>query len=335
MIYDPKMAQAFVDFCVLDKRTGGPDSHMKTVAEQCRADHASGRRIGPWYAGLYVAVYNVPQAEALHTAFPTPGSVAGKPERLERWLADHWPTVQLRRERRRPVGSPRKLAACIESYARWIMEHGGTLHRYESYEDAWNAADAIQFVGRYSKMKLLEVLRQMGMFDHILPDLRAQDGWSPRQGLALILPHDAYHLLDQNNYWQDAEKIAAEAYEGLHILYPQLHIDTYEWQVLLCDFKQVVKTQRQYPGRSTDSEFTYWNKIINTPMEPFLYPEQNRTTMWEARRHLFPRWALAEHTHQWNGVREELGKFYNTHGEMWSDAVFHYPSMERRAVPLL
>lgn len=301
------MWRAFADFCRLDQRSGGPDSHMTTMAEIVRGKPALERA---WAMLVYVSVYNVPMALAILKEFPTretPG--------LRVWIAEHWLHIVLRRERKRPVGSPTKLADCLESCATWVeLER---LANANSYEALWADIDRIRYFGRYAKLKALEALHRVGAVQHTIPDLRAHGAESPRQGLALLWPaHE--EILNRGGNHRDAlcavELLADQTLKRLANDY-QVELNRYCLQTLVCDFKQVVVTQRQYPGRSVDSELSYYTKIADY----FTLDD----TMFRARRELFPKWALGE-VQGWLGVREELGEFFVNYGHMWSDEQFDY-----------
>lgn len=287
--------EGFADFCRLDKLSGGPDSHMTTIVHM-----AKGTLDPAWLAGLYAAVYNVPMAWKLYDRFPTRGHA----EFVHPWLEDNWKSIVMRRERKRPVGSPTKLSECIQSYARWI----DTPRTEGSYEELWESVDRVKYFGRYAKMKILECLYRMGETAYPQPDARAKGGWSPREGLALLYPQQETLLKyggDRPDVLRVVEALAVDANRNLKLT-------PYEFQVLICDYKQVAVTERQYPGRSVDSELSYHTKVGFEDL-----------TMFAARENLFPQWALGE-KRGWPGVREELGTFFVKTGTMWSDSLFDY-----------
>lgn len=309
------MWQAFADFSRLDKLSGGPDSHMTTMVALSQGYSPEERA---WRMLVYVAVYNVPMALVILNRFPTP-----QQEGRREWIAEHWDKIILRRERRRPVGSPTKLADCLDSCAQWI----GLKRLDSSYETLWADVDRIRYFGRYAKIKSLEAIRRVDVVKHTIPDLRAHGADSPREGLALLWPeHEELLNRGGNRDYVIAktETIATTTQQRLSS-YFGVELSTYELQTLICDFKQVVVTQRQYPGRSVDSEMTYAGLVKSFDVD--LSP------MFAARKQLFPLWALAE-VEGWPGVREELGEVYAKHGYMWSDFLYDYRKTTDLAHPV-
>ncbi len=313
---------SFAEFARFDRLAGGPDSHMATWVEMT-ADLPAEHRA--WAAGLYASVYNVPMAELLLREFPTPIATA---EQALQWLDANWKGVILRRERRRPVGSPKKLAACLAGYAAWAHT---TLPRFSamSYDQLWESLSAVPYIGRYSGMKLLECLRKMGLVSAIIPDLRAAGGWSPREGLALLLPDDAALLVSGGDgaavasyIHRKAEQVRREVAARYEVV-----LDEFEFEVFICDYKQAAVTRRQYPGRSLDSELGHRAKLT-------AYWGDLPTAMFTARRKLFPWWALGEQA-GWGAAREDLGPTLVDYGYMWTDSLYQYPHVGDQATPVL
>jgi len=308
--------QPFADFCRLDRLAGGPDSHMATIVHLAKDLPPEERA---WWGCVYVAVYNVPQALAILKEFPTRDALHGLPE----WVAEHWPHIVLRRERRRPVGSPKKLTACLQSAAAWIdVERMAATH---SYDETWAHSDKIKYFGRYAKIKVNEVHRRLGLVPHLISDLRAKDGWSPREGLALLWPeHEAVLNSTDKASIPHVERLATLTQKMLAADYDVV-LDNYELQVFACDVKQSIVGQRQYPGRSCDSEITHHAKVAAH------FPVHD--AMFSVRETLFPLWALGE-KQGWTGVREELGECFAKHGYMWTDSVFDYHKTTDLAQPV-
>ena len=160
----------------------------------------------------------------------------------------------------------------------------------------------------------------------MIPDIRAKGGWSPREGLILLHPEEA-DLIRSNDILA-VEELAGLTFKELnqHLAIRATKIDRYEFQVFLCDYKQVAVTQRQYPGRSLDSELKYFHLAQR-------YNEFNGEAMMAARGRLFPSWALGE-VQGWNGVREELGTFFVNTSMMWSDSLYAWKSMTDPYTPV-
>jgi hypothetical protein len=303
--------RGFREFCALDKMSGGPDSHMKTIVHLAREMNPWDK---VWLAGLYVAVYNVPMALVLHDAAPRRDELVA----LERLVHENWSGVVLRRERRRPVGSPVKLMDCVRSVSSWVDSYTHRLIAMD-YEQMWEAADEIRYFGRYAKLKFLETLRQMGLTKEIVPDIRAYDGWSPREGLCLLYPDDeSCYLLRQGS--TPREIVEVEALANKTFAKFSATLNRYELQVFLCDYKQCVNG-RQYPGRSLDSELDHHANVIKTFGKT--YGSNVGRDLFTAREELFPSWALGE-KQGWTGVREELTEFFSRTGDMWSDSIWEF-----------
>jgi len=311
--------QGFADFCRLDKLSGGPDSHMATIVHLAETLSQEQKT---WLVGLYANVYNVPMALVLFEKFPFKESA----KEMRPWIIDNWSNIVLRRERRKPMmNNPNRLADSIEDYARWSSSPSNLS---ASYDKLWASSESIRYFGRYAKMKLFEALRRVGTIEVMIPDLRAKGGWSPREGLSLLIPEEAPLLNDggdSSGVVIKIDKLANEARARLLSDF-DVSLNRYEFQVLICDYKQVAVTQRQYPGRSVDSELTYYDEVVKK------FPLNQK--MFEARKQLFPSWALAE-VQGWKGVREELGSVFVKYNYMWSDQLYNYLETKSLANPVL
>jgi hypothetical protein len=263
-----------------------------------------------WRAGCYIGVYNVPTAELIWRAWPTAGAVTkAAPGVLQGWLSENWGLVATRRERR-SVRTPAQLARFLEEYAAWTIEQASWRYSTDwnaNYERFWAESQRVYSLGRYVALKLLEFLRRYVEAPVEQPDLRLKDGWSPREGLALLYPGQIDDLA-RDDVAEHLGQIARD-----RLLEDGLELTRFEMQVLLCDYKQAYVGQRQYPGRSLDSELEYWSKA-GSPGD---------TEMWNARRRLFPDAALGE-VNGWWTVRKELGTLMREAGYVWSDLRYDY-----------
>lgn len=315
---DPEHPRFFAEFAKWDKASGGPDSHMATVGWLVK-DLPVEQRL--WQIGLYLGVYNVPTAEALWHHFPRAEDLPPAAE-VEAWLRSQWDGIATRRERR-SVRRPEQLAQFLVSYADWcLVQPQGWWHEPDGYEDAWASALGIYSVGRYIAIKLLEAAHRYCYMAASIPDIRAKDGWSPREGLALIYPEHFDVLMDPNGDIATVEAIADGHFVMVNEDYG-VDLTRFEHQVFLCDYKQSYVGMRQYPGRSLDSEIEYYLAVLPFwPEVPF--------RMFDARAALFPPECLGEITGR-TGVRKELGRFLRDTRSTWSDLLYQYPSMEARA----
>lgn len=306
---DPSHMVWFAEFCEREIAAGGPDPHMRlTERLALGADPIESW----WIAGCYFAVYNFPTAEALAREMPIGVALALGPERIEAFLKDVWPGIATRRERR-SVRIPRELARCLYSWAdfteRWHNDGQPWFYSHPELNYGWFwelAQSKVHALGRYSSLKLLELLGRLGA-PLAMPDLRIAGGWSPRAAMALILPEQADWL---NGTDRVAEAESAGEWIRDKVSKAIDHpLTRFEAQVLLCDYKQSYLGKRQYPGRSQDSEMEY---------AAALEPHWRETQMWRFRAEIFPHWALGE-LNGWHGVRKPLGSCLAEFGYTWSD----------------
>lgn len=311
----------FAEFCLREKEAGGPDPHMKLAGRLAQGKAP----VDVWLiAGIYVACYNYPTTERIYE-WLSQDRLAPQGA-IEDWLREHWEGIATRRERR-SVRSPEKMARCLATWrdfadaqVEWLNEWGpwGDAPAF-NYEVLWETSQRhVYALGRYATLKLLEFLRRYTEVPLVQPDYRLAGGWSPREGLALLIPEEAERLNgdDRPEYVARAEMLAAHAHElATEATGGALALDRYEMQVLLCDYKQCWSGLRQYPGRSQDSELEYEAQIM---------PHWgDLTDMGDYRAELFPHWALGERN-DWDGVRKELGHVLREQGYMWSDKLYDY-----------
>jgi hypothetical protein len=305
----------FAEFVTYEKAVGGPDPHMAVVVHLARNESFMERA---WRGGAYVGAYNVPGAEMIWRAWPWPTIAAVDRQEVVDWCQGQWP-IPTRRERR-SVRTPEQMGRFLWEYGQWVAAiekkpwaYAGASGKVR-YEAAWDDADQVYTLGRYVKLKLLEYFKRSLDMPLELPDMRPKDGWSPREGLALLYPTYAEALMGDDR----AENLAlvnqlADIVPGRLEMLGAPMLDRYETQVLLCDFKQAWNG-RQFPGRSLDSELEYWTAAGS--------PED--TELWSARSALFPPEALGEVEGRWDGVRKDLTKVLREHEYTWSDLKFDY-----------
>lgn len=307
----------FHEYCKYEKMTGGPDPHITCAAEMCKG---LPYREQVWRILVYMGVYNVPTAELLWTEWPSQRYMRHSYDLLA-WLENNWRGLEFRRERR-TVRSPEKLFAYLSSYDQMCRDLVDL--RGAPFEVVWEWTKNLPHVGRYAAIKLTELWYRRGMIAHRIPDLRAKGGWSPREGLGLLV--GAENLPDPKDDSRDAvartEEMAVEVRHRLYVGY-ELDLNDYEYEVLLCNYKSSAKTQRHYPGRSLDSELGYEAKIQE------LWPDRpSPSEHMRVRRRLFPEWALGE-IQGWSGVRKELGSMLHNSGVTWSDFLYKYEEISK------
>lgn len=294
---------------------GGPDPHMKICGWLIKDAEAQAKfRM----AGCYVGVYNVPTAELLWNWDSL---------NFQR-LQDNWRGIATRRERR-TVRTPSKLYRFFKEYDEWMTTALPVLFEQKAgYEAWWDSILGVTYMGRYVAFKILEFFRRYCGIDWLeMPDIRPRGGWSPRATLALFYPADA-EALNGKDSKENIKTVNAVA----DITHKRLadegqSMDLYNMEVLLCDYRQSWEGQRQYPGRSHDSELDYYEKLRS------YWGESYQTRMLEARQVLFPDQCLGE-LQGWNGVRKELGTVLRQHNYTWSDLKFDYSNTADLAVPV-
>lgn len=270
-------ASAFTEFALAEMATGGPDHHLRIIAELGLDD--------PWLICCYAAPYNCPGGLAIHDRWPTPYDLGG----VEDWLRENWRGLPIRKERR-PARSPAKMAECLISSASWASRTLPGLVRAD-YETLWSSLSEIKYTGRYLGMKLLEGLRRAGVIEATMPDIRAGCGadWSPRLALSHMYPE--YDGILNLNGTKAAAKwvndMAAEVYRDRFSFIP----DTYTFEVLLCDFKQHLEGKYD-PGKPLRSELEHVRKVEAWPA----FRGVDLSGIYRLREELFPHYLLEEIT---------------------------------------
>ena len=318
--------QKFAEFCHYEQLAGGPDPHMALVGEMSRGEPLE--EIW-WRAGCYIACYNAPTAEAIWKHW-TAREVRMNPEGMRRWIRENWAGLGFRRERR-AVRTPEKLGRYFVSYVGYMPLFKVHYHPEakfvspgDAYEMAWRDLQKVYGLGRYVALKILEFVTRYADAPIALPDIRAKGGWSPRRALALLFPEDAEALLGDDS----PRNVAIAEDRALQVLERvEEPLSMYNLQVLLRDYKQSAIGRRQYPGRSQDSEIFYGRKVEDA------FPDI-KLEMWDARKRLFPHWALGELNGWWE-VRESLGDVLADHNYTWSDSLYDWhESKDNLAVPV-
>jgi hypothetical protein len=290
----------FEGFVTREKALGGPDPQLDTLVVMTDADE----RTALWQLGCFAATYAVGPAEVLwqHWDHDTPPP--------EQWLRERWEGLPLRRERR-AVRTPVKLARCLESYSAWAA--GFRQEQQQTWEQLWGALTPIWGMGRYINLKLAELLhRRFGT--PAQDSLMAAGGWSPRKGMASLYPEHSELLLGGDTAAEVAavEELATQLRATL--AERGIRLSWFELQVFLCEYKQAMRAKK-YPGRSHDTELTYWR----TAQSHF----GSGSTMLEARARLFPPEVLGEQQ-CWMGARKECERTMVDHGYLWSDLEYDY-----------
>jgi hypothetical protein len=295
--------------------SGGTTPHVSmTVTSMDRLDDPLEKL---WFAGCYALTYNWPTAERIWLEW-RPGEF--EQGAFLRWAEDNWAGIGLRKERKAVFRKPffAESAASYLAFSRDLLSRDSLP---ASYADAFLAFNGgCRYMGRYIAIRWLEVMRRAFGTSWTMTDVRSDGGEHPRKALALIYPGDAAALLGGNSRREVAiaDRCADACLLDLHTEFG-ITTDYYQLQSLLCEYKQSVLGQKQYPGKSIDTEMGYFDKIYA------YWGDAARvdSDFYSVREECFPSWSLGEQQ-GWLGVRPELGRVLVAHGYTWSDAVYDY-----------
>jgi len=313
----------FRDWVNLEMDLGGPDPQVSLIVRMIK-DSTWDLAERAWRAACWVSIYTVACGEMLWKELPS--TVSDKEIRAA--VDKVWPLLTIRMERRAIMSAPR-LTRFLSSFRDWINDELFELDRAD-YEAIWNSArEHIHFSGRYSTIKVLEVLRRLEVVSAALPDLRPDGAWSPRLTLSFLRP-DKDAVLNGGN---SAETLAEvlDIFEDMRtemnpfIGRPQ-PLDPFTFEVSLCNYRQSLKTK--YPGRGHDSELACYKKT-----EPYWKYSGHTSAFLITRYMMWDRRCLGE-LHGWNAVRKEVGETIAQHGYYWSDLVYDYTRTTDLAHPV-
>lgn len=291
---------------------GGPDPHLATLGPMLRdCDHAE----RTWRCCLYASGYNIPLAEVIWGEWPYDRAWR-TPADLEWWVRQNWAKFILRRERR-AVRTPEKFARMLLSMLEWMKDPGTTaLWGTDDFAQAWHSTGKIYGLGRYVQQKLIEALVRHAEAPFAQDDIRARDGTSPREGLALLWPGNTEFLLRGGNGPVNLNIIEDLAKRTKDRLAEQgVVIDYFQLQVVLCEYKKSWQG-KQYPGRTHDTELRYW-RATQEAWGGF------ESAMLGARAEVFPEYVLGEKNGWWR-QREELEDCLPVHRYTWSDRLYDF-----------
>lgn len=300
------------EFVREEKALGGPDPHLATLGPMLR-DLPPNEQI--WRCCLYASGYNIPLAEAIWTTWPWERA-ANDFGALEDWTHLHWSKFTLRRERR-AVRTPQKFSRMLLSMLEWIgSPESQALWQGATFEEAWKSTGQIYGLGRYVQQKLIEALVRHTGAPFAQDDIRAKDGTSPREGLALLWPGNEPFLLRGGNGPVNIRMIDdLAARTGARLKENGVDVSWFELQVVLCEYKKSWQG-KQYPGRTHDTELRYWREA-RTKWGDF------GEAMLAARAEVFPDRILGEKNGWWR-QREELEEALPTYRYTWSDRLYDY-----------
>ncbi len=306
------------EFARWETAAGGPDPHMVLAGEMSKHLPLEERI---WRGGCYIAVYNAPFAEPLWTAWPW-DRVRKEPKKLRSWLDKNFPKITTRRERR-CVRRPDWMEEYLLGYSEFalrvpdLIDNAGTRTPEEGFELFWAEALKVPRLGRYVAIKLLEYYRRYCGANLRHPDIRPVGGRSPREMLSYLWPSidtDVVRYDDSDEAIRKVNSVVSTTQQKLKDDFG-VALDMFTLQVVLCDYKQSWKGQRQYPGRSIDSEQGYAREMESK--------WEAKSETWAARAQTFPAQCLGE-LNGWVGVRKPLAELLVRHRYTWSDLLYDY-----------
>lgn len=305
----------FAEFARWELASGGPDPQLAMIVEMCK-DQSEIERV--WRALCYIATYNVPYGEVIWHANPWPAL------NMAEWVDAAFAAGKITtRVERRCV---RRVDWMQEYFvgAKRFVEDWPALKETATYETAWERITKVPRIGRYTAIKLIELLRRGCGLKVVTPDIRPKGAWSPRETLDSLFPDRG---LAQRS---DAPDILREVNTGCAEAIARLRdydvvIDLFQLQVLLCEYRESWESKRQYPGRSLDSELGYamraekeWSYVSD---------------IWAARTTLFP-WQHLGEARGWVGPRKDVASVLANHKFTWSDLLYNYVTTEDVAKPV-
>lgn len=302
----------FTEFIREEKLLGGPDPHLATLGPMLR-NQSPNEQI--WRCCLYASGYNIPLAEAIWTHWPWERA-ANDFGGLQDWTHLHWSKFTLRRERR-AVRTPEKFSRMMLSMLEWIASpESNALWQGASFEEAWRSTGKIYGLGRYVQQKLIEALVRHTGAPFKQDDIRAKDGTSPREGLALLFPVGAEVLRSGGNGPEALEIVNDMAEKTkLYLASAEVPVTWFELQVVLCEYKKSWQG-KQYPGRTHDTELRYF-RDAQAKWGGY------ESTMLTARAEVFPEVILGEKRGWWR-QREELEAALPVYRYTWTDRKFDF-----------
>ncbi len=320
----------FSEFCRLELASGGPDPQLAMVADMTAHLPLTDR---VWAALCYIAPYNVPYGEVVWTRHPW-DSVCSSIADLNTWIDQAFADGKfVTRFERRCVRRADWMREYFAGAREFVLEYQ-ELSTYcealpfpRAYDYAYARVTSVPRIGRYVAIKLIELLRRSAGLQVITPDIRPRDAWSPRLTINALLPE-----LTLTRKGNDPALLAA-VNAGCDTIIARLeaeydiHIDLFQLQVLLCEYRESWEGKRQYPGRSLDSELGYARRA----------EEQwgHKSGIWESRARLFPHQHLGEREDRgWPGPRKDVAVVLATHKYTWSDLVYDYTKTGNMAEPV-
>ena len=304
--------ERFIEFARLKLAADGSDSYIMGVVELARrySDQY-------WYAGVFTAFCSLPSQEIFADRWSR-NDMLTRPDEILAWTIEHWNALPIGSTRRTNRMGPHKLITTLSGYARWLESGGPSRINSSSFDGAFKQLlGSIPNHGRYTSIKLYEILRRIGADLPAMDDIRPKGGRTPRRALNMIYGHDHHH---------DTPLLLAEANALADELRGVVPTTWFNVEMLLCNFSKAVKGS-YYPGLGLDHELANVNRV-----RAIFCPDAGSLIL-EQRARLFPRACLGELS-GWSGRRDELEKCLSIHGYFWSDLLYDYGATTDLARPI-
>jgi hypothetical protein len=271
---------------------GEPNPHLTIVARAARDWYPDEPMTRAWMVGCWNGPYVATTGMHIFQHFPDFRNLVG----LEAWLEQHWAGLPVRGAERRGLMAPAKMAAFLQSYARWLrMPKAGTEGAEASYDELYaSARKHLKFAGRFTVIKLLEALRLAQVIGVGLPyGIQPVGAWSPRRALdELLADYGVETDLEHGNTKEKLDEVNRAAVWAGSLL-GDLEPRPWLLEGLLCGARLI--NGSGYPGRAYDDDMEYTARAT-------AYWHDDDSWFWEYRRQLFPEWILGE-LNGWHGIR--------------------------------
>lgn len=301
----------FLEFARAKESTDGSDAHI-TGAIQLAVESDNPL----WYAGCFAVPYCTPTS---HIVFKTwgPHQVLHHTEKVLEWALANWEYLPMGSARKTNRMGPHKFVETLAGYAQWLEDGGHKELDKDSFDKAFKQLTAtVPNFGRYTGLKLYEFLRRVGLDIPEVSDIRPRGGRTPRRTLKAIYGHDNH--VDDQEHADEANRLAGA-------LRDRTGTSWFNIESQLCLFHSTT-SGKYYAGYSGDRELAK------------LYASQSAFSdevgaIFDVRKRLFGDEHLGE-VSGWSGVRKELLAVTKNDGYVWTDDVYHYPTLARRDPPL-
>lgn len=318
--HDPEWhLDKIIEFTRFKALVNEPSPHLRIMGYFCEGQSP---KETAWRLACYAATYCLPSGQVIWDRWPYETALtAANDGRLREWVAQHWPGIVTRTERR-CVRSINKMSECLTSAANWINTEFEPLVSDESptseyYDRVWDSVLRIKFFGRYIAIRYIEGLRRYCGVPAQLYDMRSIGGWSPKKALVYFYPQHMDDLLTEG---AKGNRIAEILFNTLMEQFYDSGqpVDHYVLAAMLCEYREAFEDHHQYPGWTIDQEPLLFNKVAHYWGDAVAIND-----LWVARAQLFPQDALGE-VHGWEGTRWSLTKTLRDNGYNWTDTEYDY-----------